>query len=81
MLVRLVHRRQWLSFFRIRFCNLGVMPGPPPSLPPLQVCEGLERMVATFLPPLEPAEEGGEPRERSFETWAPKKTLKVWNPK
>ena len=46
-----------------------------------QVCEALERQAAEFLPPLEPAEPGGPPRPRVVETWAPKKTLKVWSPK
>ena len=56
--------------------------GPPLPCPPSQqVCEALERSVETLLPPLEPAEEGGAPRQRTIETWAPKKVLKVWNPK
>jgi hypothetical protein len=56
-------------------------PAACPCPPPQQVCEALERSVETLLPPLAPAEEGGAPRQRTIETWAPKKVLKVWNPK
>lgn len=45
-----------------------------------QVSEGLERVVLT-LPPLPPAEEGGEERPRTFSVWAPRKQIKAWNPK
>jgi hypothetical protein len=45
-----------------------------------QVSEGLERVVLT-LPPLPPAEEGGEERPRTFSAWAPRKQIKAWNPK
>lgn len=54
---------------------------PLPASSSTQVCEALERVVAVMLPPLEPEEEGGEPRERGLETWAPIKSQKVWNPK
>lgn len=53
---------------------------PPP---PWQVAEALHRLVETegLLPPLPPAQEGGEPQPRTMECLTPKKSLKVWNPK
>ncbi|KAL4856054.1 hypothetical protein ACK3TF_003490 [Chlorella vulgaris] len=45
-----------------------------------KVAEGLTKYMSE-LPPLDPLEEGGEPRERVVETRYPKKSLKVWNPK
>ncbi|PRW57863.1 DEAD DEAH box helicase [Chlorella sorokiniana] len=45
-----------------------------------QVCEAVERMPG-ILEPLAPKEEGGEPRPRILQTWAPRKSQKVWNPK
>lgn len=45
-----------------------------------QVCEAVERMPG-ILEPLAPKEEGGQPRPRTLQTWAPKKTQKVWSPK
>ena len=38
-------------------------------------------MAEGQLPPLAPKEPGGEPRPRAVQTWAPKKSQKVWNPK
>lgn len=52
-----------------------------PASPIVQVAEAVERMAISYLPPLEPSEEGGEPQERVVETWVPKKVVKVWNPK
>lgn len=48
-----------------------------------QVAEALHRLVETegLLPPLPPAQEGGEPQPRTMECLTPKKSLKVWNPK
>ncbi|KAL4434069.1 hypothetical protein ABPG75_000510 [Micractinium tetrahymenae] len=48
-----------------------------------QVAEALQRLVETagLLPPLAPAQEGGEPQPRTMECLTPKKSVKVWNPK
>ncbi len=52
---------------------------PPPGRHP-QVVEAVERMP-DIIGPLAPKEEGGQPRPRILQTWAPKKSQKVWNPK
>lgn len=52
----------------------------PPCPPSWQVVEAIERMPG-MLEPLAPSAEGGQPRARTLQTWAPKKSQKVWNPK
>ena len=42
---------------------------------------GMPPETEGLLPPLPPAQEGGEPQPRTMECLTPKKSLKVWNPK